>query len=118
MGFVTVISVLNDAMGEFKKDPAAFGKAILDGINEANTECKEVSIPLGGYCNYINVQPSVHMEDHTVYLNYGGGLTNVSAWSREFQDTTKHNPKFAEKCVMAVGRIGKEAKIKLFQQTS
>ena len=62
MGFITVVVLHNDAMGEFQADPKRFGETILKGIAQANMEYEEVAMPIGNHANYIHVHPSRHAD--------------------------------------------------------
>lgn len=79
MGYLTTITILNDALEKFENHPADFAQAIFDGINRANRDRQEVSVPFHNYGNYINVQPSRHADDTTVYLHHGNGVTNLDS---------------------------------------
>ncbi len=77
MGYLTTITVYNDAMGAFESDPKHFGERILEGISQANRAHKEVSVGFMGYGNYISIQPSRHADAHTVYLHSGNTVFNL-----------------------------------------
>ena len=83
-------------MGEFEKDPAAFGQAILDGVNKANYEYKQVSMPIGCYGNYIKIHPSRHADDHTVYVHKGNCVFNLHYLSKDFKELAARNPEIAK----------------------
>lgn len=92
MGFITTITLHNDAMGEFEKDPAAFGAAILKAMERANYSRKEESAPIGSYANYIDAHPSRHADDHTVYVHKGNLVFNLHYLSKDFKDLASRSP--------------------------
>ena len=92
MGLLTTITIHNDAMGEFEKDPKAFGEAILKGIYGAQYERKEVSVPIGSYSNYIKVQPSRHADDDTIYLHSGNSVSQLNVYSQDFKKLVSNHP--------------------------
>lgn len=85
MGFLTTITIYNDEMESFEKDPEGFGKAILNGINKANCKHKSVDVH---FCNSspILVQPSQHASDTTVYLHYGNTMFHIDEYGKEFNE--------------------------------
>ncbi len=86
MGYLTTITIHNDALHSFAKNPEKFGQAILDGIEKADMENQEVTVPFEGYCNYITVQKPRHADDHAVYLHYGNCVTELYELSKKMPD--------------------------------
>lgn len=78
MGYLTTITINNDALGEFKKYPDEFAEAIFNGINLANRHSEEQSIVFKQYGNYISIQPSRHADDECLYLHSGNCVTNIT----------------------------------------
>ena len=85
MGFLTTITIHNDALGAFEKNPKAFGEAILKGIKEANYKREEVSVGFENYANYISVQVSRHADDETIYVHSGNTVLNLNPYGKEFE---------------------------------
>lgn len=85
MGFLTTITIHNDELGSFEDDPEEFGKAILHGVQRANYEHKSVSVH---FCNSapITVQPSLHADSPTVYLQFGNTIFDINEFSNEFKE--------------------------------
>ena len=109
MGFLTTITIKNDRLGEFEEKPLEFAKMVFDGINQANYEHKEVSL-----CgNYLNIQPSRHADDETVYVHTGNGVFNLNPYNNDFKELAQRNPKLALDFVQRAERILKEAKKRL-----
>jgi hypothetical protein len=109
MGFITVVVLHNDAMGEFEKNPTKFGEAILDGVKRAQLSHREESVPIGSYANYIHVHPSRHADDHTLFLNKGNSVTNLNAYDLDFRDLVKRLPEVAEEFLKAAQFLLKNA---------
>lgn len=86
MGYLTTITIHNDALHCFEEYPKEFGEAIFKGIREAQREHREVSVPFSSYANYISVQPSRHADDETLYIHSGNCVTDLDPWSEDFMD--------------------------------
>lgn len=116
MGFLTTITIHNDAFHNFEKHPEQFGNAIINGIGEASSKHKEVDVPFLGYANYISVQPSRHADDHTVYVHHGNTVLNLNPWNTDFKELVERNPDVAEEFVKTAEFIVKEAKKKIKEE--
>lgn len=110
MGFLTTVIVRNDALHVFEDNPKGFGEAILEGINRANLEQAQVSVPFEGYANYIEVEPSRHADHHVVFLSMGNCVTAIGKWEKDWARLVKTNPEFAKRLVMEAETLIKEAK--------
>lgn len=110
MGSLTTITLYNDALHDFEKEPEKFALALFDGINRANDERQEVSVGFGGYANYISVQPSYHADDEQLYLHSGNCVTNLNPWSKDFQNL---RPDLQKDFIARAERMIKEAKRKI-----
>lgn len=113
MGYLTTITIFNDALHSFHEDPLKFGQSILDGIYQANDNHKETSIPFNGYCNYISIQPSRHADDETLYLHSGNGVFNLNPYNEDFKNLISNRPELAADFIKRAERIIKDAKRKL-----
>lgn len=113
MGYLTTITIHNDALHSFEKDPEGFAKAIFEGIHEANRERKETSVGFKGYCNYISVQPSRHADDHTLYLHSGNCVSNLNPYNKDFESLTERMPDVAKSFIKRAENIIKMAKDKM-----
>ncbi len=109
MGYLTQIVIHNDALHAFEKNPEAFGKAIFEGINNANRERKQVSVPFNSYCNYIDVEPSRHADHVVLFLASGNGMIAVGEYEKDWQDLVKRNPDLAKDYLDHVRRLLKGA---------
>ena len=108
MGYLTEVVVMNDALDEFQRDPKLFAETIFEGINMANRENKQVSMPFGSYCNYISVEPSRHA-DHEVLLLHAGNMVIAMGSEQDWQDLCKRNPKLAKEWLGKAKRIVRDA---------
>jgi hypothetical protein len=109
MGYLTQIVIHNDALHAFEKNPEAFGKAIFEGINKANRERKQVSVPFEGYCNYIDVEPSRHADHDVLFLASGNGMIAVGEYEKDWQDLVERRPDLAKGYLDHVRRLLKGA---------
>jgi hypothetical protein len=85
MGYLTTITLYNDALHKFEEHPKEFAETIFKGIEQANRKRAETSVPFHCYGNYISIQPSRHADDRTVYFHHGNGVLNVGDCSPEFE---------------------------------
>lgn len=113
MGYLTTITIYNDALHVFEKHPEEFGNAVFEGIRRANRERVAVSVGMQGYANYIDVQPSRHADDHTVYIHHGNCVFNLNAWNDDFRNLIAHNPEYAKDLIRVAKKLIKEAEEKL-----
>ena len=119
MGFLTTITIRNDALHSFQKDPKQFAERIFDAMNEANCsrQAADASFVLENcsYGGYITVEPSRHADDETVYLHSGNGVFNLNPWNEDFTSLLARNPEHAADLVKRAERILKECKDKIKQ---
>jgi hypothetical protein len=109
MGYLTEIVIFNDALHSFKEDPKAFGEAILAGIDQANTENRQVSVPFKSYCNYISVEKSRHADHHALFIHYGNCLSVIGKGEKDWDIIVENNPNFAKKILSEARSIIKYA---------
>lgn len=107
MGYLTTITIHNDALHAFEEDPKAFAEAIFKGIEEANRNRKESDVTYKNYGGYITVQPSRHADDETVYLHTGNTVFNMNPWCDDFKHLAKRNPELVERWVDKVKDFAK-----------
>jgi hypothetical protein len=115
MGYLTTITLHNDAMHEFVKDPEGLVKSIQEGMHEAQRTHKAAYPPFvgksgGSYGGYIEVQPSRHADDHTIYIHSGNCVFNLNPWNEDFKTLVRHYPKLALDLIKRAESILKEAK--------
>lgn len=109
MGYLTIITIHNDAMGSFEKDPKGFGEAILNGINKANLDRKQVNVGFDGYCNYITVEYSRHADQDTLFLSSGNTLTAIDRWDQDFKALITRMPNVAKRLLQTSKDLLKDA---------
>lgn len=103
MGFLTTITIHNDELGSFEDNPEEFGKAILNGIHKANYARRSVDVHFHN-SSPITVQPSLHADSPTVYLQFGNTIFDINEFSNEFKEICSREDKSLAK------EIIKEAK--------
>jgi len=97
MGFLTTVTLHNDAMHAFKEHPEEFAEALFKGMNEANMGNKCADVGFRNYGGYIQVQHSRHADDHTIFVHMGNCVINVNLYEQEFKELVKRNPDFAKR---------------------
>ena len=115
MGYLTTITIYNDALGAFESDPENFGKRIFEGMELANRQYKEVSVGFNGYANYISIQPSRHADAETIYLHSGNSVFNLCPYGKDFKELAERSPELAQEFVERAQRIVTDAKATLVQ---
>lgn len=117
MGYLTTITLYNDALHDFEKHPQEFAEAVFNGINQANRENRQVDVGFKGYCNYISIQNSRHADDATVFLHYGNGVTNINPYDSRFLDLMESRPELAQEYLNKAKQILKLAQQKLNEKS-
>lgn len=112
MGFLTTITIHNDALGEFEQNPEKFAKAIFAGINQANRENQQIDIGFKNYCNYITVEPSRHADAETLYFHGGNTVINIGPHENQFIELMQKNPVVAAEFLKSAKRILKQSQEK------
>jgi len=116
MGYLTTITIHNDALHEFEENPKKFAEAIFEGIHKANRTGKQESMGFNGYCNYIAVEPSRHADDSTVFLHHGNTVSNLNAYNQDFRGLAERLPEVAKSDLEIAQRIITESKKFLKEQ--
>lgn len=78
MGYLTTITIHNDALHAFKEHPEEFAQAIFDGIDRANRHYTKEDVCFRNYSGYLEVQPSRHADDECLYLHSGNCVTCIT----------------------------------------
>lgn len=113
MGYLTTITIHNDALHSFEKDPEAFGKAVFEAIDKANMTGKAESAGFKGYVNYITAQPSRHADDTQVYVHKGNTVTNINPWCQDFRELSARCPDFLKNLIDIAADFAKGGKKEL-----
>jgi hypothetical protein len=123
MGFLTTITIHNDALHHFKNDPKQFAEKIFEAMAIANMRgmatdamFSDGKAILGGY---IEVQPSRHADDETVFVHRGNTVLNINRYNTDFKDLVARCPEVAQRFVDTAQRIvdGANELIKSKKQT-
>lgn len=113
MGYLTTITIRNDSLHVLQKNPLEFAQAVFDGMIRANREHKEVSAGLKGECNPIEIHPSRHADDTTVYVHYGNCVFNLNPYNDDMKELIERNPDCAESFLNVAEQMVKLAKRKI-----
>lgn len=113
MGYLTTITLRNDSMHVLKENPSEFVETLFNGINKANRTHKQESAGLKGHCNPIEIHPSRHADDETVYVHTGNTTINLNPYNRDMEELIKRNPKLALDFVKRAENILKMARKKI-----
>jgi hypothetical protein len=116
MGYLTVVVLHNDAEHVFREHPEDFGRAILDGIHQAQRECKQVSVPFHNHANYIDVEPPRHADHRALFLSSGNCVKVIGEHEQDWQDLVKGNPGLAQADIKWAADLLKWAKALLPQK--
>lgn len=106
MGWMTVISVHNDCMHDFEKDPAAFGKAILASIEVANSNN---GLPVDHIMSGVKVHPSFHVSSDQLFIATGNGFYQLG-YSSDWARICKRNRDFAKDALDRIVNLVKYCK--------
>lgn len=112
MGYLTSVTLHNDALHAFQQDPELFAKAVFEAIDKANGSRKEEDAGFKGYCNYISAHPSRHADDVTIYVHYGNCVFNLNPYCQDFKRLLDR-PEILEPYVAQAEWFAKEARKKL-----
>lgn len=114
MGFLTHVTIYNDALHAFESNPEQFAKAIFSGLRQANHTNRATDVSFhtknSGYGGYICVEPSRHADDKTIFVHSGNSVFNLNPWNKDFQDLLERNPKYAAELVKVAESVLKQAK--------
>lgn len=89
MGYMTEISILNDAIDVVLDNPDQLADAIREGMNGEPGDTHAVRSKTGGiFINPITTQPSHHADDPRVYIASQNSFTDISKYAleRQFRD--------------------------------
>lgn len=113
MGYLTTITIYNDALDTFEKHPKEFAEAVFEGIRNASRVHKKVSVGFKGYANYISVQPSFHADEHQLYLHSGNTVFNLNPWRDDMAELIERSPDLAQEMITRAQKMLTEAKKKV-----
>ena len=79
MGYMTVVSILNDAWHDIKENPEQFVANIEKGMHDYDTSKVIHHYPIAGYCNPMEVRRSFHANQSNLLLVGGNHMEDVVA---------------------------------------
>ncbi|QHW35812.1 hypothetical protein GZH47_33510 (plasmid) [Paenibacillus rhizovicinus] len=89
MGYMTTITILNDAFDQIEKHPVEFVESIklgMNGIDKFGARNKEISnFGIGNYANPIDVARAHHADDPRLYLAFQN-MTVAFGYSNDLKD--------------------------------
>ena len=109
MGFQTIIIINNDALHVFKDNPKEFAEAIFDGIDRANREHKQVTVPFHNYGGYLHCEPSRHADCGSLFVQHHGSFTEIGKYSKDFTEIYRVNKGFIRDILDIAKRVLKDA---------
>lgn len=77
MGYMTVVSILNDAWHDMEEHPQQFMENIKKGMHDYSTAKVINHYPVAGYCNPMEVHRSFHANQSNLLLVGGNHMENV-----------------------------------------
>lgn len=96
MGFLTTVTIRNDALYEIEKHPEEFAKKIIkaasSGVRGPNALDKEFG--LGSHANMTICQTPRHADSPAVYVQMGNTTTEVGGYSSYTEHLIANHPRF------------------------
>lgn len=84
MGYMTTITILNDAWHVIEKNPEQFVGKISDGMHGINSlydrKNSVHSYGIGNHCNPMQVAKSHHADDFRFYVTYGNAMVEYDCF--------------------------------------
>lgn len=118
MGYLTTITIHNDAFHEFRKFPKLFGESVLDAVVTSQRKApKATGVSFKNYSNYIYVHPSRHADDEHIMVHKGNMVVTsgeIHSWidegrtnlAREFIDAAERDVEFLkERLKKKLGKV-------------
>lgn len=109
MGYISVITLHNDAFNAAMSDTAAFGTATLTAVTGAEHSRQRVSASLGNYANYLNAYPPKHTSATALYMLHGGRLHDIN--SRAFDELRVTHPALVEEILHVASQCITQARL-------
>jgi len=96
MGFLTTITIRNDALDEIKKHPEEFAKNVLNACsgNMRGNMSSDKEFGLGSHANMTICQEPKHADAHTTYVHMGNTVCEISAYSSYTEHLMKNHTEF------------------------
>jgi len=96
MGYLTTITISNDALDTIEKHRDEFMENLLRFCKSGGySEAKYFSV--GNHANPVVLQTPRHADNHTVYVHIGNTVVEMNPYSKETQEMVKRHPDFFDK---------------------
>ena len=80
MGYMTVVSILNDAWHDMEENPKQFMENIRKGMHAYESSKVINHYPVAGYCNPMEVHRSFHANQSNLLLVGGNHMENIGVF--------------------------------------
>ena len=77
MGYITTISIHNDAYGEIKNNKKEFVEGVLQAMDGVQVNRGYDYFSVGSFANPVTVQKPRHADDTTLYMHAGNTVIDV-----------------------------------------
>jgi len=116
MGYLTTITIRNDAVHTFKDHKDEFIDKLVAHCSSGGFRYKEY-FGVGGYCNPVVLQRPRHADDLTTYVHMGNTVVEMNGYSKDTKEMCERHPdffdrvlRFMEEEVKQLKRLKKERK--------
>lgn len=79
MGYNTTILILNDGLGDIRRNP----EQAIEGIWNKIASGREGDVRAGNHANPIYVMPTAHADVPRLYFTHGNSITELSRYNAE-----------------------------------
>ena len=113
MGYMTVVSILNDAWENIKRHPDEFIENIEKGMFDTK-RCRSVEwYSVGSYVNPMEVSKSFHADNDQVFYVGKNTMTNLTDWNSKSKNEIEFQLKRMKQAKSAINLLEKELKERL-----
>lgn len=114
MGFLTTITIRNDAVYEIEKHPIEFAKKVISACSGdmRGHSSSDKEFGLGSHCNMAICQQPKHADANTVFVHMGNTVCELSAYSSYTEHIMKNHPDFFDNMLDHLDHTVKELKKK------
>lgn len=117
MGYMTVVSVLNDGWPFIEKHPDQFVRNIFDGMTGSGKSLEKLkmvnSYPVGNHCNPMQVAKSFHADCPQIFYVGQNSMTMLTDWTAKNKDDIEAQLKQIKSAKSMLNHQEKELKKKL-----
>ena len=93
MGYLTTVTIRNDALGTIKDNKDDFIEKLLYHCSSCGMGAKEY-FSVGNHANPVVLQMPRHADDRTIYVHAGNTVVDMNPFGNEAIEMAKRNPKF------------------------